>query len=57
MTSFVVWVCIMFTGSGPVVIDNIASEANCRGLIAAYAQHSSLASGSCIAVRKTAPAK
>ena len=50
MTTVVVWVCIIwYSNTGVLVIDNIASERNCLGVLA---QESPRYSGKCIAVRK-----
>lgn len=55
MSTVVVWVLIMWPGFGSaVVIDNIATERNCRGVLAAYKQYTNdgHSDGMCIAVRK-----
>ena len=56
MSTIVVWVLVLWTGNGPVVIDNIASEANCKAEIAIYNGSSGgYGRGSCIMVRKAVP--
>lgn len=49
--TIVVWICIMWTGNTNVVVDNIATEFNCQGLLRAANVYNS-SSGHCFAVRK-----
>jgi len=55
----VVWVLVLWAGSSIAVVDNIASEQNCRGLLAGYKQASDRSAvyigGDCFAVRKVNP--
>lgn len=54
MSTMIVWVLILWTGSTTVVVDNIASQSNCLGLVANYQREASMSGNSahCLAVRK-----
>lgn len=53
MTTYLVWVCILWTGHNHVVIDNIASRENCHAIAAAG--NGLRFEGACILVRKVKP--
>ncbi len=56
MSTIVVWVCIMWTGTNYVVIDNIATEQNCIGVSKAFNANVGPNYGAvCIPVRKVNP--
>lgn len=53
LNTVVVWVLVLWTGNGPVVIDNIATRQQCQAFVTAYAQASHASrSGTCISVQK-----
>lgn len=59
MSTVVVWVLLakfhVFNGGGPIILDNIASEANCRAVARILLTEQPYSQPICFPVRKVRP--